>query len=83
MFFTPVVNSGQAALRKLAYNDTDQTLASINEWEVSEAIAINAGICKECASKNSAVMCCVNKTKYPGLRQRNPGFLQCRGRATH
>ena len=32
-----MVNSGQAALRKLAYSEAGQTLASMNEWEVSEA----------------------------------------------
>jgi len=32
-----LVNSGQMALRKLAYSEAGQTLASINEWEASEA----------------------------------------------
>jgi len=31
-----MVNSGHAALRKLAYNEAGQTLASMNEWEASE-----------------------------------------------
>ena len=40
MFFIAVVcmvNCGQAALRKLAHTQAGQTLASINEWEASEA----------------------------------------------
>ena len=32
-----MANSGQAALRKLAYSQAGQTLVSMNEWEVSEA----------------------------------------------
>ena len=42
MFFThgkqeAPVNSGQAALRKLAYSEAGQTLAPINEWQANEA----------------------------------------------
>ena len=39
MFFTPVVWStvGRQHLRKLAYSEDGQTLASMNEWEASEA----------------------------------------------
>ena len=32
-----VVNCGQPAMRKLAYSEAGQTLASVNEWEASEA----------------------------------------------
>ena len=32
-----LVNSGQATLRKLAYSEAGQTLASMNEWEASES----------------------------------------------
>ena len=35
--FSHLVNSGQAALRKLAYSEAGQTLASMNECETSEA----------------------------------------------
>ena len=35
MFFMPVVQ--QVALRKLAYSLAGQTLASMHEWEASEA----------------------------------------------
>ena len=34
--FSHLVNSGQAALRKLAYSETGQTLSSMNECETSE-----------------------------------------------
>ena len=39
MFFTPVVfNCGQGgSTEKLAYSQGGQTLASMNEWEASEA----------------------------------------------
>ena len=49
----------QAALRRLAYSEAGQTLASVNEWEASEAY-LKAGIHREGASKNPAVTCCVN-----------------------
>ena len=32
-----LIRSGQAALRKLVYSEAGQTLASMNEWEASEA----------------------------------------------
>ena len=35
--FSLLVNSGQAPLSKLAYSEAGQTLASMNEWEASEA----------------------------------------------
>ena len=38
----------------MAYIEAGQTLPSMNEWEVSEATAIKAGIDREGASKNPA-----------------------------
>ena len=35
--FSHLVNSGQVALRKLVYSEAGQTLASMNEWEASDA----------------------------------------------
>ena len=58
-----MVNCGQETVRKLVYSQAGQTSASMNEWEASAwswYIAIKAGIHREGASKNPAVIYCVN-----------------------
>ena len=71
-----MVNCVHAAVRKLAYSQAGERLASMNEWESSETYLhshkgrYSQGVC----FKES---CCDLLCKHPGLRQRNPGFLQC------
>ena len=81
--FSHLVKSGQAALRKLVYSEAGQTLASMYEWEVGEAYTVYSHKGRYLQGLCFKESCCHLLCKHSGLIQRNPGFLQCRGRATH